>query len=352
MTIILVRATFVFCLIVLGNILCWCLIPATSFADAPLQGNRPAGSSPVIDLMLDADRSGKKDRIGDPGPIPPGGRDVCFSIGDRLGPQDNGGRTAWFLLPMTACVGLLGSVDDIGWSGYEARGDHARSVGNWSEAEQAYAKALELLDRATVQDVDQDLASLLNKLGTARFRQKDFAGAETTHRRALTIYKKIRGADDLRVADTLDLVAVALYEQQSGRELAGSLFFRAWAIREKALGPNHPDVADSLHHLALSLYSDNVSIAIPLLLRSMEIRETMFGHDHPSVADSLHAMARLYEAHNQRDLAIPLYQQALTIQEKVFGPNASETRQARSSLDLAYRGRGMDNPVEDPHTRE
>lgn len=304
----------------------------------------------MIDMMLEADRYGKKDHIGDPGPIPPGGRDACFSIGERLGSQEDGGRTAWFLLPMTACVGLLASVDDIGWSGYEARGDHARSIGNWSEAEQAYAKAVERLDRATVQDIDQDLASLLNKLGTARFREKDFVGAETIHRRALTIYRKIRGADDLRVADTLDLIAVALFEQQSGHELAGSLFFRAWAIREKALGPNHPDIADSLHHLALSLYSDNVSIAIPLLLRSMEIREKMFGHDHPSVADSLHAMARLYEAHNQRDLAIPLYQQALTIQEKVFGPNASETRQARSSLDMAYRG--MDNPDEDPRTPE
>ncbi|MGZ9140685.1 MAG: tetratricopeptide repeat protein [Nitrospira sp.] len=85
-------------------------------------------------------------------------------------------------------------------------------------------------------------------------------------------------------------------------------------------GQNHPDVADSLHPLALSLYSDNVSFAIPLLLRSKEIREKVFGHDHPPVADSLHAMARLYEAHSGRDLAIPLYQQALTIQEKVFGP--------------------------------
>ena len=64
-----------------------------------------------------------------------------------------------------------------------------------------------------VQDIDQDLASLLNKLGTVRFWQKDFVGAETSHRRALTIHRKTRGADDLRVADTLDLVAVALFEQ-------------------------------------------------------------------------------------------------------------------------------------------
>jgi tetratricopeptide (TPR) repeat protein len=251
---------------------------------------------------------------------------------------------------MNACVGLLVSVEDIGWSGYEARGDHARSVGSWSEAEKSYVKAVELLDRATGQDIDQDLASLLNKLGRVRFGQKDFAGAETSHRRALTIYRKTRGADDLRMADALDLVGTALFEQQSGHELAGSLFFRAWAIRERALGQNHPDVADSLHYLALSLYSDNVSFAIPLLLRSKEIREKTFGPDHPSVVDSLLAMARLYEAHNRRDLAIPLYQQALTIQEKVFGPNASETSQVRNKLDMAHQA--MNQPVEDPQTPE
>lgn len=218
-------------------------------------------------------------------------------------------------------------------------------MGNWSGAEESYVKAVELLDRASVQDINQNLASLLNKLGTVRLWQKDFAGAETSHRRALTIYRKTRGADDLRVADTLDLVAVALFEQPHGHELAGSLFFRAWAIRETALGQNHPDVADSLNHLALSLYSDNVSFAIPLLLRSKEIREKVFGHDHPSVADSLHAMARLHEAHSRRDLAIPLYQQTLTIQEKVFGPNALETKQVRNNLDMAHRE--TDHAVED-----
>ena len=280
----------------LGILLNWGVIPTISNADIALQGSHPVVFSP-IDPTLQDDRDLSRDISRD----------------------------------------LLGSV---GWSGYEAEGDHARSAGNWSEAEQSYVKAVELLDRATVQGIDQDLASLLNKLGVVRFWHKDFAGAEKSHRRALAIYSKARGADDLRVADTLDLVAIALFGQQYGQELAGSLFFRAWAIREKVLGQNHPDVADSLHYLALSLYSDNVSFAIPLLLRSMEIREKVFGDDHPSVADSLHAMARLYEVNNRRDLAIPLYQEALIIQERVFGPNAVETKQVRNNLNTAHQELG------------
>ncbi len=330
---------------VLGTVLSWGLIRGISFADVPSQGNDPVVSFPSIDMTLKTDGYAKGDQIGKHDSRSPGGRDACFAIGDRLGPPGYRGGSDGLVLPMTVCVGSPTAIDEIGWAGYEARGDHAKSIGNWSDAEKAYVKAVELLGRAIIQDVDQDLAALLNKLGTMRFRLKDFAGAETAHRRALTLYRGTRGAEDLRVAETLDLLATALFEQQYGHELAGSLFFRAWAIREMFMGPNHPDVAESLHHVALSLYSDNLSLAIPLLVRSRDIREKVFGHDHPLVAESLNAMARLYEANNCRDLAIPLYQQALTIQEKVFGPNASETTQIRNKLDMAHQA--TNDSVED-----
>ena len=241
------------------------------------------------------------------------------------------------------------SSGEIGWPGYEARGDHERSIANWIGAEKAYAIAAGLLDRTTDKEVNEVLAALLNKLGVTRFKQGDFAGAETAFRRALTIYTATRGAEDLHVADTLDLVASALFEQQQGRALAGPLFYRAWVIRDEMMGPEHPAIADSLHHLAVSLYADNLSLAIPLFLHSKQIREKVFGHDHPLVANSLNAMARLYEMHNRHDLAIPLYQDALTIQERVFGPNASETREIRSSLDMAHRR--SNHLHEDPQDR-
>lgn len=268
---------------------------------------------------------------------------------DRSGRQPFDGKRSLLLPLTTVCVGLFSAADEMGWAGYEAQGDHARSLGYWPEAEQAYEKAVGLLDRTADKEINQDLAALLNKLGATRFKQNDFAGAEAVFRRALTIYTSTRGADDLRVADTLDLLANALFAQQQGRALAGPLFFRAWVIRDGALDPDHPAIADSLHHMAVSLYSDNVSLAIPMFHRSKEIREKVFGHDHPLVADSLNAMARLYEKHNRRDLAVPLYQEALTIQEKVYGPNASETLQARDNLNLAHRG--IDNPQGDPNSR-
>lgn len=319
------------CIATLGS----CLMAAASFADVSPQKQRSIETSPAFEVLRDGSRSATTPLVDWLGPLE--GTGSCFWAETRNGAQpslEGKNRPDSFSF---ACVRVGTNPDEPGWAGHEAKGDHTKSVGNWSEAEQAYANAVGLLERTADREVNQDLAALFNKLGTTRFKRKDFAGAEQAFRRALTIYTATRGAEDLHVADSLDLLANALFEQPQERVLAGPLFYRAGAIRESILAQDHPAVADSLHHIAVSLYSDNLAIAIPLFLRSKQIREQVFGHDHPLVADSLHTMARLYETHDRRDLAIPLYQEALTIQERVFGPTASETVQVRDYLNMAHR---------------
>ena len=69
---------------------------------------------------------------------------------------------------------------------------------------------------------------------------------------------------------------------------------RSLAIQEKALGPNHPDVAMSLNNLAV-LYGDQgrYADAEPLYKRSLAIKEKALGPDHPDVAESLNNLAEL-----------------------------------------------------------
>ena len=65
---------------------------------------------------------------------------------------------------------------------------------------------------------------------------------------------------------------------------------------EKALGPDHPDVATSLNNLAL-LYDNQgrYADAEPLYKRSLAISRKALGPDHPDVATSLNNLAELYE---------------------------------------------------------
>ena len=66
---------------------------------------------------------------------------------------------------------------------------------------------------------------------------------------------------------------------------AEPLFRRALAIREKSLGPDHPDVANSLNGLAALLNdTDRRAEAEPLFRRALAIWEKSLSPDHPNVA--------------------------------------------------------------------
>ena len=77
-----------------------------------------------------------------------------------------------------------------------------------------------------------------------------------------------------------------------------------------------------LNNLA-SLYQNQGKYALvePLSKRALAIREKALGPDHPSVAGPLSALALLYKAQGQYAPAEPLYKRAFAIREKTLGPH-------------------------------
>ena len=102
-------------------------------------------------------------------------------------------------------------------------------------------------------------------------------------------------ATDLKCADLLNraggyFCGRAVYAQ------ARPLLERALAIREKALGPEHPDTATSLTSLALLLYAQgDLAGARPLLERALTIHEKALGPEHPETAKSLNNLGTLLQ---------------------------------------------------------
>jgi eukaryotic-like serine/threonine-protein kinase len=101
-----------------------------------------------------------------------------------------------------------------------------------------------------------------------------------------------------------------------------ALYERALAIREKALGPDHPEVAASLNNLALVQYATGRYVdARELYERGLAIWERAVGADHPEVARSLDNIAKLHRATGAYEDAKALYQRALAIREKSLDPD-------------------------------
>jgi len=80
-------------------------------------------------------------------------------------------------------------------------------------------------------------------------------------------------------------------------------------------------VANSLNNLA-QLYGKQgrYAEAEPIYQRALAIREKALGREHPDVAHSLNRLAKLYQAQGEYAKAEPLYQRALAIREKALDP--------------------------------
>ena len=92
---------------------------------------------------------------------------------------------------------------------------------------------------------------------------------------------------------------------------------RALAIRERVLGPDHPDTAHSLNDLAVLHYRQGkYEQSEPLYLRSIAIGEKTLESEHPDLATSLNNLALLYYEQGKYEQAETLFQRAQAIRER------------------------------------
>ncbi len=125
---------------------------------------------------------------------------------------------------------------------------------------------------------------------------------------------------DLEKVKNLNGQMIQLYHQGHFGD-AIPLAKEVLAMWEKALGPEHPNVASSLNNLAL-IYSSagDYRSAEPLFKRALAISEKTLGPEHPDVALSMNNLAELYRIFGGHVKAVQVYERVLTIKEKTLGP--------------------------------
>ncbi len=153
-----------------------------------------------------------------------------------------------------------------------------------------------------------------------RFRRGEYAEAIPKAREALALREKALGPQHRAVAESLQSLADLLRETGEYAE-ARPLYERALAIREKVLGPEHALVAHTLDELGiLLLRTGDYAASRPLLERSLAIREKVYGPDHNNVAVSLQDLGYLLYLTGDFAAARPLLERALRVREQALGP--------------------------------
>ncbi|MEM9461645.1 MAG: tetratricopeptide repeat protein, partial [Myxococcota bacterium] len=164
-------------------------------------------------------------------------------------------------------------------------------------------------------------AQSLNNLGNVFQSKGDLANLRVHAERALAIRQKALGPDHPSVATSLSNLGNGLLKQGDVDE-ARAHFERALAIRQEALGPDHPEVAISHSDLGrVSKIQGDLEGAQVHFERALAIRAKALDPDHPYVAMNLSQLGGLFISQGDLEKARVHFERALAILEKTLAPD-------------------------------
>jgi len=189
-------------------------------------------------------------------------------------------------------------------------------------------------EEAPVPDLLQEAARLVE--------QGRYAEAEDLARNLLREAEAAHGVDSTEVSDVLEDLVEALWRGgKAAQPETRALAERAVAIRERHLGPDHPEVASSLNNLAAVLYlAGDYTAARPNWERALALFEKALGPDHHRVAAILNNLASLLRGMGEFAEARQALERALAIREKILGPEHPLVAQALNNLAGVLRSQG------------
>lgn len=168
------------------------------------------------------------------------------------------------------------------------------------------------------------------RLELARGRLLDLAGRHdeaVAHVTAgLAILDEIEADEsvELRRAEGLRIAAkVAFSRGEPGEAVRYAM--DAKAIFERVLGPNHPEVAETLNHIgAANLRQGRVDEALEQFNAGLEIVALAYGKDHPAYGRTLGNLGAALVDAGRLDEARERYMQSLAVQQAAFGDSAPQ----------------------------
>ncbi len=225
------------------------------------------------------------------------------------------------------------------WSGRAVRlvraafPDQAWEPAAWAECHALLPHALVVVALADAADADPVDTAYVMKLAAGYLRGRAaYGSARPLYERSLAIRERVLGPEHPDTVISLNNLALALHAQ--GELMAARhLHERALAIRERVRGPEHPSVAVSLNNLGLVVQAQGELMAARHLHeRALAIREKVWGPEHPAVAVSLANLGEILQVQGQLATSRRLRERALAIVEKVFGPGHRRTANGLSNL--------------------
>ncbi len=188
--------------------------------------------------------------------------------------------------------------------------------GRFEDGSRFYERALEL---ARAMEPHSDiLPTLLHNVGGLHHARGAFAEAVAPSREAWELRRAALGEDHPHTL--ADEVAYAAILDGLGRYTESRpIYERAVAAYQRIFGPEHYEVASTLHNLAaLEAAEGNVARAEELYRGALAMKERLLGIEHPDTALTAGNLSGVLEDRGQPHEALELARQALMVMERTL----------------------------------
>jgi tetratricopeptide (TPR) repeat protein len=220
--------------------------------------------------------------------------------------------------------------DDDQLEGYLCLASAQYLLGRYSEA----VVALQAARR-----IRPENPGVLRRLGVALRLQGQYEQAREASELALEIYERALGPDHLEVAQQLSNIAVVYQEQVMYSEAATRLE-RAISVAEKIPGADLV-LATALNNLGVNYGAQGRDLeAATLYERVLAIDQRVSEMKDSFVATVLNNLGVVYFDLGRYKEAEPLYRRALTIDEKIHGPEHPQVAVILNNLAVLYSKQG------------
>lgn len=236
-----------------------------------------------------------------------------------------------------------------------------QDTGNYSEAEPLQREALRSR-KETLGHEHPETLTALNNLATVFKAMGLHDKAVETHRLALQGKQSSLGPTHPSTLKTLDNLVDLLSSTGRGSE-AEHLQRSAVLDQEHALGPEHADtIASRVKLAALLMAAPQEHLPDPNagcrgkreeaefhLRRALQVRERTLGPEHPEALEAAGRLAELWLASGKYELAEPLQRRSLQHLVRALGRTHPDTMPARSNLAVLLHMRGKFTEAEALH---
>ena len=198
--------------------------------------------------------------------------------------------------------------------------------------------ARELLDNAS-KEVDTGLArdpetqaQMMQVMGDVYSSLGLYRRAEPLQRQSMEIRQRILGPEHPETLTSMNSLAIVLWYEGHYAE-AKKLDRETLDVRRRVLGPEHPETLKSMSNLASVLNSEGQYAEAEKMDReTLDIGRRVLGPEHPNILKSMNNLSRVLVAEGHYAEAEKLYRETLDIQRRVLGPEHPDSLRSMTNL--------------------